>query len=394
VTSKAPLRLRVVLPALGIAQIVSWGPLFYAIAVLAQPLGAELHLSRVQVFAGFSIALAISGLLSPRVGRVIDARGGRLVLSRGALVSAVALGILACSNNYAVFLLGWSIAGVAMAMTLYDPAFATLSQIAGERYRKALTGLTLIAGFASTVFWPLTHALVQSAGWRSTLAIFSALQLAIALPLILVFIPAPQRAIAANTSVTRSARLEHLIPAQAWLAASFTFFAFAFSGLTAHLVGVLGAKGLSSAQAVGLLSLVGPMQVAGRLLEMSFGTRFPIAAVGVFAFALHASSLAMLLLVDGPGALSWAFVVGYGCANGIITIVRGVLPAALFGNERLGALLGWIARPGFVAQAAAPAAMALLMTWGSAQLAIAVAAAGIVAALGCLVVAVRIARVP
>jgi hypothetical protein len=125
---------------------------------------------------------------------------------------------------------------------------------------------------------------------------------------------------------------------------------------------------------------------------MSFGRRFSIAAVGVFAFSLHTTALSLLLIVSGPGVLPWAFVICYGCANGIITIVRGVLPAALFGNEGLGALLGWIARPGFVAQAAAPAAIALLMTSGSAQLAIAVVAGAIVAALGCLVVAVNSAR--
>ena len=114
----AQAKLVIILPALGIAQIVSWGSLFYSIAVLAQPIGAELHLSRVQVFAGFSIALAISGLLSPWVGRAIDARDGRFILCRGALVGAAALAILSVADRYAIFLAGWCVAGVAMSMWL------------------------------------------------------------------------------------------------------------------------------------------------------------------------------------------------------------------------------------------------------------------------------------
>jgi predicted MFS family arabinose efflux permease len=389
---RAP-KLTLLLPALGIAQIVSWGTLFYSIAVLAQPMGAELHLSRVQVFAGFSLALAISGLLSPWVGRVIDARDGRYVLCRGALVGAVALVILAGADRYTAVLIGWCVAGVAMSMTLYDPAFATLGQLTGERYRRALTGLTLIAGFASTVFWPLTHALVRSYGWRNTLLIFAGLHVAVALPLVAALVPRPVRAaksaasaIAADTAPIRVA------PGQLWLTACFALAAFVFSSMSAHLVGVLQLKGLSTAQAVGLLSVVGPMQVAGRVLEMSFGARFSVAAVGVFAFALLASALALLLCVQGPGALAWAFVVSYGCANGLITIVRGVLPAALFGRDHLGRLLGWLARPSFVAQAIAPATVAVLLMSGSPQLVLSVASGAIAVALGCLVMAVRAAR--
>lgn len=389
-----PPRLAVIIPALGIAQIVSWGSLFYAIAVLAQPVGADLHITRVQVFAGFSIALAISGLLSPRIGRLIDTRDGRYVLCRGALVGAAALTLLAIADNYALFLLGWCVAGVAMSMTLYDPAFATLGQLAGERYRRALTGLTLIAGFASTVYWPLTHTLVHRLGWRGTLLTFAALHLVVALPVVAAFVPRPLRsASSASSSAAIQPRMRPQ-PALLWLAACFALASFVFSSMSAHLVGVLELKGLSTAQAVTLLSLVGPMQVTGRILEMSFGARFPVTAVGMFAFTLLASALLLLLAVHEPGALGWVFVIGYGCANGLVTIVRGVLPATLFGRERLGGLLGWLARPSFVAQAAAPTAIAALLMAGSPQTVVCLAAMCIAAALGCLVVAIRLARRP
>jgi hypothetical protein len=386
-------KLTTLLPALGIAQIVSWGSLFYSIAVLAEPMGAELHLTRVEVFAGFSVALAISGLLSPWVGRVIDAKGGRFVLCRGALVGAAALVILANADRYGTILFGWCIAGVAMSMTLYDPAFATHGQITGERYRRALTGLTLIAGFASTAFWPLTHALARSFGWRTTLLIFAGLHIVVALPLIAVFVP--KRAQAARPAAPMAVpaiSARSTAPGQVWLATCFALFAFVFSSMSAHLVGVLQLKGLSTTQAVGLLSLVGPMQVTGRIVEMTFGARFSVAAVGCFAFALLSGALALLFFVQGPGVLSWVFVVSYGCANGVITIVRGVLPAALFGREQLGHLLGWLARPGFVAQAIAPATIAALLMSGSPQLVVAVASGSIAVALGCLIVALRVAR--
>ena len=161
-----PVRLRYVIPALGIVQVIAWGSLFYSIAVLAQPMQRSLRLSSIEVFLGFSIALGISGLLSPIAGRAIDARGGRHVLSWGAAAGACALLILASATNLSVLLVGWCIAGIAMALTLYEPAFATLGALSGPRYRQAVTALTLIAGFASTVFWPLSHALESRAGWR------------------------------------------------------------------------------------------------------------------------------------------------------------------------------------------------------------------------------------
>ena len=385
--------LAVLLPALGIAQIVSWGSLFYSIAVLAEPLGAELHLSRVQVFAGFSVALAISGLLSPWSGRVVDMKGGRFVLCRGALVGAVALVVLGSADRYAAVLFGWVIAGVAMSMTLYDPAFATLAQLTGERYRRALTGLTLIAGFASTVFWPLTHALTRSYGWRGTLLIFAGLHLTIALPLIGSLVPKTGRPAQPAADSGRPVAQPVRTPrGQVWLATCFALASFVFSSMSAHLVGVLQLKGLSTAEAVALLSMVGPMQVTGRILEMTIGARFPVWAVGCFAFALLAGALALLFWTQGPGALAWAFVVCYGCANGVITIVRGVLPAALFGHDHLGRLLGRLARPSFVAQAIAPTAVAALLLSGSAQLVLGVACGAIAIALGCLMAAVRVAR--
>lgn len=394
-------RLTVIIPALGLAQIVSWGSLFYAIAVLAEPMRRTLDLGTLEVFAGFSAALAISGLLSPFAGRLIDSHGGRYVLSRGALVAAAALSILACAQNLPMLIAGWCIAGMAMSMTLYDPAFATLGAISATRYRKAVTALTLIAGFSSTVFWPLTHALETRFGWRVTLAIFALLHVAVALPLIRLLIPrhaSAERRAEASAAPRPASLAPKPAPSAAdprgrwWLAACFTLVSFGFSSLSAHLVGLMRLKGLSVDQAVAVLSLIGPMQVTGRVLEMSIGRRVALRTVGALTLILLVVALALLIGVQGMGPLAFVFAVVYGGANGVFTIVRGVLPETLFGRERLGSLLGWLARPQFVALAAAPTAVAFLLRFTPANGVVGLLCAADLLALGCFAWALRSVR--
>jgi len=369
--------------------------------VLAEPMRRTLDLSAVEVFAGFSVALAISGLLSPLAGRLIDTHGGRYVLSRGALVAAVALLILAFAQNLTMLIGGWSIAGVAMSMTLYDPAFATLGAISATRYRKAVTALTLIAGFSSTVFWPLTHALETVLGWRVTLAIFALLHAAVALPLIRLLIPAHDSAkpgAGASTAplsashAPEAALTESSAKGRWWLAACFTLVSFGFSSMSAHLVGLMRLKGLSVDQAVAVLSLIGPMQVTGRVLEMSIGRRLALRTVGALTLIFLVVALVLLIEVQGMGPMAFVFAVVYGGANGVFTIVRGVLPETLFGRERLGSLLGWLARPQFVALATAPAAVAFLLRFTPANGVVGLLCVADLVALGCFAWALRAAR--
>ena len=171
--SGAPVNLLV--SALGIAQIVSWGTLFYAIGVLGRAMQRDLGLTSLFVFGSFTAGLLVSGVLAPAAGRMVDARGGRVVLSAGSVLGAIAMAILAAAPNAPVMIIGWLVAGAAMAACLYDPAFATLSQHAGERYRWSVTALTLWGGFASTVFWPLSQLLMDAFGWRATFAIYAAM---------------------------------------------------------------------------------------------------------------------------------------------------------------------------------------------------------------------------
>src|SRR6266567_7646612 len=142
----------------------------------------ELGISATWLFGAFTVGLLLSGIVSPAVGRLVDARGGRFVLSWGSIVGALALATLALARNYATLFAGWTLAGVAMAACLYDPAFATLHRMAGGSYRRAVTALTLFGGFASTVFWPLSQYLLDTIGWRTAFGIYAALHAVVCFP--------------------------------------------------------------------------------------------------------------------------------------------------------------------------------------------------------------------
>lgn len=354
-----------VVPALGVAQIIAWGSLYYSIAVLATPMQSGLDLGETFVFGAFTMSLLISGGAAPVVGRLIDEWGGRTVLSAGSALGALALAIIAVAPNGLVFLIGWAIAGIALAAGLYEAAFATLNQVAGERYRQALTALTLFGGFASTVFWPLSHVLLETVGWRQTLGVYAALNFLVCLPIHLWLVPkrrsapAGQPAQAAEHPTRRPMR-----PGYAWLAVAFSLGMFVFSVVSVHLIGLLRAAGLSAADAILIGALIGPMQVVGRMIEFVFARNVRATVVGAVSFGLMLAALVLLWFVQGLSALAFAFAALYGCSNGIMTIVRGSVPAELYGRQGYGELLGRLARPAFVARAVAPVVFAGALAGG------------------------------
>jgi predicted MFS family arabinose efflux permease len=347
---------------LGVAQIISWGSLFYTIAVLGGPMRQELGISDIFLFGSFTAGLFLSGLFSPLVGRQIDVHGGRRALASGSVLGAVATAVLATAQGPATMLCGWLLAGVAMAACLYDPAFATLHQISGASYRRAVTALTLFGGFASTVFWPLSQFLLDSIGWRNTFLVYTALHLVICLPLHVLLVPRvrPSHVTATTAGVAPEAPANRAV--FAWLATALALAAFMGTAIAAHLIDLLTATGLSARDAVLVGSLIGPMQVAGRIMEFSFGRHLRALAVGTLAFALMAISLALFTQVRGVWIVALAFAMIYGWSNGVMTIVRGTVPAELFGPRGYGALLGRLARPQFVLKSIAPLALTLLYT--------------------------------
>jgi MFS family permease len=351
-------------PALGITQIVSWGTLYYSIAVLGASMRAELGVSSPALFGAYSSSLMIAAIVAPAVGRAIDRLGGRRVMSIGSMVAAVALFAIAHVHSVVALYAAWGIAGIAMAMTMYDAAFATLSQHSGRSYRSALTALTLMGGLASTVFWPTSLRGLEWVGWRDTMVFFALLQLVVCLPLHLAFVP---RGISSTSSAKAGvAHDEHPLPvharrvAFAGLACAFALNGFIVSVLTVHLISVLQRQGLTLETAVWIGSFFGPMQVAGRVLEFSVGRRFASRIIGMLALTLLVVAIGVLLALDGQVGVALLFAALFGFSNGVVTIVRGTVPAELFGRTGYGRLLGNLAAPALVARAIAPLAFAPL----------------------------------
>jgi predicted MFS family arabinose efflux permease len=278
-------------------------------------------------------------------------------------LGAIATAALATAQGPWTMLVGWLLAGVAMSASLYDPAFATLHQISGTSYRRTVTALTLFGGFASTVFWPLSQFLLDEIGWRWTFAVYAGLHMLVCLPLHLLLVPRMHAARATAEPPQGSAAVRDGDGAVfAWLATALSLAAFMGTAIAAHVIDLLTATGLSARDAVLVGSLIGPMQVAGRVMEFAFGRHMRALAVGTLAFSLMAAALALFTQVHGIWIVALAFAMVYGWSNGVMTIVRGTVPAELFGQRGYGALLGRLARPQFILKSSAPVALTLLYT--------------------------------
>ena len=324
---------------------------------------AELGVSDTLLFGAFSAGLFVSGAASPAVGRWIDAGHARSTLAAGSCVGALALALLALAQGPVTLVAGWLVAGAAMALTLYDPAFAVLHLISGARYRRAVTALTLFGGFASTVFWPLSLWLQEGFGWRAAFGVYAAMHVAVCMPLHLAAIPRaarPEGALPAPVSSPPPAAVGGNGRALfAWLALALSGASFIASALSAHAIGLLTASGLTATDAVLIGAMFGPMQVTGRVVEFTAGRNLRAQAIGTLAFAMLAAALLVLAQVRGVMQVAILFAILYGFSNGVMTIVRGTVPAELFGRDAFGALLGRLARPQLIARAVAPVALAL-----------------------------------
>jgi predicted MFS family arabinose efflux permease len=352
--------------ALGINQIISWGSFYYTIAVLGQTMQRDLGVSQTLLFGAFTLSLFLSGLAAPTAGKLIDDRGGRMVLSLGSCIGAAALVLFASASGPVTLVLASIMAGVAMAATLYDAAFASLNQFAGGSYRRAVTALTLFGGFASTVFWPLSQVLLDAIGWRQTLTVYAGLQLLVCLPLHWWLLP-DHRPEAAPVEPPRSASRAAVGAAgadYAWLAAAFALVSFVSSALLIHLITLLKLGGLNAKDAVFVAALIGPMQVLGRILEFTVARNVRPVMIGTVSFVLMLLALTVLYFVQGLSPLAFLFAALFGFSNGLLTIVRGTVPAVLFGRAGYGVLLGKLARPAFIARALAPVVFSVALTTG------------------------------
>jgi predicted MFS family arabinose efflux permease len=351
-----------VVAALGVAQLIGWGTSFYFPGVLAAPIAADTGWPLSAIVGGVSLGLLIAGLISPQVGRVIAARGGRPVLAASALLYAAGLCAIGLAPALWVYLLGWVAVGAGMGTGLYDAAFAALGRLYGTSARGPITALTLFGGFASTVFWPLGAFLAATFGWRNACFVYAALHLGLALPLVLTF-PAGKAApsdgaaamptLATATSQTGEGLMVVL------LALILTLSAGIGSIVVVHLLLILEARGLAVALAVSIGTLFGPAQVGARLIEGLFGSRYHPIWTMVASCAAMALGLAAMTVVTDVASLTVAMIV-YAAGYGIMWIARGTVPLALFGPERYPVLMGKLAFPSLIVQALAPFAAALI----------------------------------
>jgi hypothetical protein len=357
---------RMVISVLGITQILAWGSSYYLLAVLAKPISMDTGWPLSWIVGAMSIGLLVSGMVSPRVGRVIEHRGGRPVLAIGAIFLAMGLVGLAAAPTVPVFVLAWVILGVGMGAGLYDPAFATLGRLYGTNARSAITALTLFGGFASTVCWPLSAYMVDAVGWRGACVAYALIQLLVSLPLYLFGLPRELRHVPSPPANSESGTTSEQPREQTdtrrvlfvLLALSLTMASVISSALSVHLLTILQARGIALGTAVALGAMVGPSQVGARIIEMLLGRRFHPIWTMVASSTLLAAGLA--LLFAGFPAVAVGLVI-YGAGNGLTSIVRGTLPLALFGADGYASLMGRLARPLLVAQAVAPSLGAVIL---------------------------------
>lgn len=343
---------------LGSTQTLAWAASYYLPAILADPIAADLGISTTWFFGLFSVAMLLAAMLGPRVGRTIDRFGGREVLAVSNIILAAGLVLLALSHSLALLAVAWLLLGTGMSLGLYDAAFATLGRIYGQRARSSITGITLIAGFASTVGWPLTAWGLAELGWRETCFAWAAVQILLCLPANRFLLPKP--AGLAGTTTAPQAKPHVPMDRNMWLiAGAFALAWFVTAAMAVHFPRLLQSAGASSVEAIAAGALIGPAQVAARVMEAGLLSRFhPLVSARIATIA-HPIGAGVIGLF-GPAAAS-AFALIHGGGNGILTIARGTVPLAIFGTENYGYRLGLIGAPARIAQAGAPLAFGLMI---------------------------------
>jgi MFS family permease len=354
----------VVVTTLGVGQIFAWGSSYYLPAVLAKPIADDTGWPLSWVVGGLSLGLLAAGFVSPWIGHAIERRGGRPVLAASSVLLATGLATLAITSSVPVYLGAWLILGVGMGAGLYDPAFASLGRIYGTAARSAITTLTLFGGFASTLCWPLSAVLVSQFGWRGTCFAYAAFHLAVLFPAYLFALPrearlqgaaTPGAAASVNMPAARLSPTRFLV---GLLGIAITLSAMISTLLSVHLLSILESRGTGLAAAVALGALVGPSQVGARTIELF---------IARYHHPIWTKIVSTLLVAVGVAAL-WASLpmlavplVFYGAGIGLESIARGTLPLVLFAGPKYAVMMGRLAMPSLIAQAAAPSVGAALL---------------------------------
>lgn len=359
-------QVRFPLPAvlgLGVTQVIGYGTLYYSFGILAPDMAQGFGLSVEWMFGALSAALLVGGFVSPWIGRWIDAFGAGRVMAGGSLLAALALAACAMSPNRTLFATALVVVEVSANFVQYAAAFALLVQINPHLAQRNITHLTLIAGFASTIFWPITTALHQHLGWREVYLVFAGLNLAICLPIHGWLASLSGKAMGTGGK-TAAPKVEGSLPegqrrpAFVLMIVGFALLSLVSSAVLVHMVPLMSSLGLGTLAAL-VGAMFGPAQVASRLVNMVFGRGLSPLRLAALSAALISLSLLILELTAPHTGGAIAFAVLFGFGNGIFSIAAGTMPLALFGSEGYGRRQGKVMSARLIVAAVAPFAFAL-----------------------------------
>lgn len=350
-------------PILGLTQILAWGTLYYPPVLVLPLLAEERGFSLTFAMGGFSFGLLTGGVLAPTIGKLIDRYGGHKVMTAGALTGALGLALLVHAASAEAYLAVWALLGAGTAASIYDAAFATLGRIFGREARTPITLVTFAGGFASTVSWPATYFLLEMLGWQETYLVYAALLAFVVAPLYLFALPR-ERADTTPATADAGAALPKLVPARGLaffvVATAFAVYAFVPSALAAHMLAIFERMGVSGSAVIVVGALFGPAQVFARLCEFAFARNLHPLNIARFAIATLLLAFALLVALGVSAPVAAVFAALFGAVNGLMTISRGTVPLALFGPGGYGSVIGRIAGPSLVLQAAAPLVLAFV----------------------------------
>lgn len=350
--------------SLAISQTLVWGCLYYSFAKLLPTWERDTDWTTTEIAGGLTVALMVAGLVSPLLGRQIDRQRGSYVLTAGPTVGALCLILLSQTNALWQFYAAYLLMGVALAGSLYEPCFAVLTKTMGVQTRRAITIVTLAAGFASTIAFPSIFYLEQIIGWRQTLWVLAAVVLLVAVPLQWYGSRLAERHAEPPSQRERQPKRSAGFgrnPVFYLLAFVYAAIAFNHSAILNHLLPLLDQRGMSEQNAVLAASMIGPMQVSGRVIMLLLEKR--VATVWMFIACFVTILIASVALLASNIALFWVavFVTFQGAGYGITSIMKPLVTAQFMGNTQFGVIAGWLAIPTGIAGAIAPTAAALIL---------------------------------
>ena len=350
---------RTIISALSVGQILVWAVMFYGFSSFVLPMQRDMGWSQPDVMGAFTLGLMVWGLATYAVGAAIDRGRGRAVLTGGALLGAAGCALWSQAHSLPLLYAAWAVLGLAMAMTLYEPAFSEITKRFPDRYRQGITTITLVGGFASTLSFPAAAWLLLTLGWRPALLVMAGVLLLVA-PLHAWALRGQWKLPKAPGAAPAEALQAHATLHQAmqgrpfWLlTATFTLYAFALSTVWAHLMPAFESRGLTQTQAVAVMVWFGPAQVVGRFAFLWLGRPLSHRSLGLMVLALFPLALMVFALGRQPLVLV-VFAVLFGVANGLITIVRSNIVPDFYGREHVGRISGAMSGIVLCTRAAAP----------------------------------------